>query len=273
MPPAATASTPSASFSSSFSSVRTAIWSSSKPTLPSRCSAMRAEPVAGDGDRLPALDLGGGALGVAEVGEEEAHAGAADTGAVGAGEAGQVLDVGQVGDQQPVQLALGEQGLEAVAAAAHQAVVGAELAGQQLQRLAVAVGALAADLRQHQAVEDRVAAPLVAVLDVGEVDLDRGQAGDVERVGDRAAVVSPGAGVDDRRVGEVGQAVQVLDELALVVGLEEDRFEPELVRPVGDPLLQLAQREAAVDLRVATVEDVEVDAVEDGDAVAGGGHP
>ena len=45
------------------------------------------------------------------------------------------------------------------------------------------------------------------------------------------------------------------------------------MRPAADPLLQLAQREAAVDLRVAAVEDVEVDAVQDGDAVAGGGHP
>ena len=79
------------------------------------------QPVAAERHRLPALDLGGGALGVAEVGEEEADAGPADAGAVGAGEAGQVADVGQVGDQHPVELALGQQRLEAVAAAAHQA--------------------------------------------------------------------------------------------------------------------------------------------------------
>ncbi len=97
------------SFSSSRSSVRTDIWSSSKPTLPSRRSAMPASQSPLDGDRLPALDLGGGALGVAEVGEEEAHAGPADAGAVGAGEAGQVADVDQVGDQHPVELALGQE--------------------------------------------------------------------------------------------------------------------------------------------------------------------
>ena len=39
-PPAATGSTPSASFSFSFSSIRTAIWSSSKPTRPSSRSAI-----------------------------------------------------------------------------------------------------------------------------------------------------------------------------------------------------------------------------------------
>ena len=80
----------------------------------------RRQPVALDRDRLPALDLGGGALGVAEVGEEESHPGAADAGAVGAGEAGQVADVGQVGDQHPVELALRQRGLEPVAAAPHQ---------------------------------------------------------------------------------------------------------------------------------------------------------
>jgi hypothetical protein len=78
------------------------------------------QPVALDRDRLPALDLGGGALGVAEVGEEDAGVGAADTGPVGAGEAGQVTDVGEVGDQRPVELALGEERLQPVAAAAHQ---------------------------------------------------------------------------------------------------------------------------------------------------------
>src|SRR4051812_31639463 len=92
-----------------------------------------------------------------------------------------------------------------------------ELGGDSLERLAVAIRALARDLGEDEAVEDRHPAPVVARLDVGEVDLDRGQGGDVEGVGDRAAVVGPGPGVDDDGVGEVGQAVQELDELALGV--------------------------------------------------------
>ncbi len=72
------------------------------------------------------------------------------------------------------------------------------------------------------------------------MDLDRRQPRDIERVGDRAAVVGPGSGVDQGGVGDVGKPVQVLDELTLVVGLEEDRFQPPLPCPVGDPLLQLA---------------------------------
>ncbi len=80
-----------------------------------------AEPIAGQGHAVPLGDLGGGALGVAEVGEEDPHAGAADRRSVGAGEAGQVTDVDQVGDQHLVELAVAEGGLEAIAAAAHQA--------------------------------------------------------------------------------------------------------------------------------------------------------
>src|SRR5262249_12115781 len=118
---------------------------------------------------------------------------------------------------------------------------GVQLARQQLERLAVAVGALAEDLGQDETVEDRELAPLVAPLDVGEVDLDRGHAGDVEGIGDRPAVVGPGAGIDDGRVGELGHAVQVFAVLALGVGLEEDRFEAELARPGGDLRLQLEQ--------------------------------
>src|SRR3954447_13491821 len=80
----------------------------------------RGQPVAADRDRLPALDLGFGALGVAEVGEEEAHAGPADAGSIGPGEPRQVAHVGQVGDQHAVELALTQQDLEALAAPAHQ---------------------------------------------------------------------------------------------------------------------------------------------------------
>ena len=196
---------------------------------------------------------------------------AADAGAVGAAEAGQVADVDELGDQDQVELALGDQRRRGDRRAPrHQPRRPRARRRAASQRVAVAVGALARDLREDEAVEDRDPAPVVARLDVGEVDLDRRQAGDVEGVGDRAAVVGPGAGVDDDGVGEVGQPVQVLDELALGVGLEEDRLEAELAGEAADPPLQLVEREAAVDRGVAALEDVEVDAVQDGDAVVGG---
>jgi hypothetical protein len=103
------------------------------------------------------------------------------------------------------------------------------------------------------------------------VDLDRGQPDDVERVGDRAAVVGPGPGVDQDAVGEVARPVQVIDELALVVGLEEERFEARLVCPALDLVFELRQRVAAVEGGVAALEDVEVDPMQDGNPIAGGG--
>src|SRR5207244_13015893 len=67
--------------------------------------------------------------------------------------------------------------------------------------------------------------------------------------------------------GDLGEAVQVLDVLALVVGLEERRLEPELARPALDPDLELGEAEAPVVLGRAAVQRVEVDPVHDLDPV------
>ncbi len=81
-----------------------------------------AEQVAPRADDLEAvrLDLRGGLLDVAEVGQEEALVGADQGGAVGPAEAGQPADVDEVGDQQRGQLTLAQPVDDAVAArAAH----------------------------------------------------------------------------------------------------------------------------------------------------------
>ena len=78
------------------------------------------------------------------------------------------------------------------------------------------------------------------LLHVGQVDLERGQAGDLQRVADRPRVVGPRAGVQEDRVGVRAQRVQVLDELALVVGVEEARGQAQRARVVLDPLLELS---------------------------------
>src|SRR5918911_560855 len=96
------------------------------------------------------------------------------------------------------------------------------------ERLTVSVHALPHDGREAQLPHDRHATELLAMLDVGEVDLDRRKPRDLERVADRPGVVRPRPGVQDDAVGEVLQAVQVLDELLLRVRLEEARREPEL---------------------------------------------
>ena len=63
--------------------------------------------------------------------------------------------------------------------------------------------------------------------------------------------------------------VQVLDERALEVRLEEPRLEAQLVREAADLLLQAVQRQLAVVRRIAAPELVEVHAVKHLDAVAG----
>src|SRR4029079_5691693 len=67
--------------------------------------------------------------------------------------------------------------------------------------LAVAVGPLADHALGHDVGEHRVPPPLLTLLDVRQVDLDDGNAEDLERVPDRVAVVAPRAGIDDHAAG------------------------------------------------------------------------
>ena len=139
---------------------------------------------------------------------------------------------------------------------------------RRTRAVAVAVDALALDGRDAEVADDRHAAELLARVHVGEVDLDGGQRGDLQRVADRPRVVRPRARVDDDAVGEALDAVQVLDELALVVGLKEPRLQIELAREGADLLLELIEGQRAVVRGRAPPEHVEVDAVQDVDAVA-----
>ena len=62
--------------------------------------------------------------------------------------------------------------------------------------------------------------------------------------------------------------MQVLDELALVVGVEEPRRQAEVSRLLGDAQLELGQGEAAVEGRIASPELIEIYPVHDFDSVA-----
>ena len=121
------------------------------------------------------------------------------------------------------------------------------------------------------AVQHRVPTELLALLDVGEMDLGDGSAHHLERVPDRVAVVRPGAGVDDHRAGALhGQAVQLLDHLALEVRLEGPDLEAAPLGVTRDRALELDQRLRPVLRRVTPPEHVEVDAVQHPQDVA---HP
>ena len=75
------------------------------------------------------------------------------------------------------------------------------------------------------------------------MDLDGRQAGQLERVPDRVGVVRPRARVEDDPVGQVVEPVQMLDELALVVGEEEPGLQAEFGGRLGDLQLELGQGE------------------------------
>src|SRR6185312_17213656 len=79
--------------------------------------------------------------------------------------------------------------------------------------------------------------------------------------------MGPCTRVEDDPVGESLEAVQVLDELAFVVGLKEPRLERQLRPHLRHLSLEVSEGDAAVVRRIATSELVEVDAVHDLDAV------
>src|SRR5581483_5022638 len=100
------------------------------------------------------------------------------------------------------------------------------------------------------------------------MDLHGRQSGHLERVVDGVGVVGPGPGVEDDAVRQPFQAVEMLDEVALVVGLEEARDQPGLGPDFGDVALELLVVHRAVVLGVTASELVEVDAVHHLDPVA-----
>src|SRR6478609_4781990 len=129
-------------------------------------------------------------------------------------------------------------------------------------RLGVALHPVADDVVVAHVGEVAVVAELLAGVDVADVHLDAGHPAGRERVaqGDRGVGVA--RGVDDE-AGDAGTALlHPVDEGALVVAL------PEVEQQTGSPggleaeRLDVGEGRAAVDLRLALAEEVEVGAVE-----------
>ena len=132
---------------------------------------------------------------------------------------------------------------------------------QELECLAVAVEPLPLDAPDAQLPDHGMAAPLLALVDRRQVNLDRRDGRELERVADRVGVVRPRTRVEQQAVGPLGGDVQALAELALVVCLPEGGVELQLARELLDPHLELGEREVAVVLGVAASDLVEVHAV------------
>ena len=114
-------------------------------------------------------------------------------------------------------------------------------------------------------VEHRLAAPLLARVDIREVHFDERHGERLECVVDRPRVVRPGARVDDQAVGRAERLVKEADVLAFVVRLPAANLEVELARPRVDLGFEILDRLVAVGRLVTATEQVEVDTVEDVD--------
>ena len=135
---------------------------------------------------------------------------------------------------------------------------------QQLQRVGVALEAFAGD--GGEAGQARVAhlAEVLAGLDGTDMDLDGRDGDGLEGVQDRHARVRVGGRVDDDAVDLAVGLLDLVDDTALVVGLED----LDLVEALGGAgfLADLDQAVivvVAVDARLANAEHVEVGAVDD----------
>lgn len=135
---------------------------------------------------------------------------------------------------------------------------------QQLQRVSVALEALAGDGGEAGQAGVAHLAEVLARLDGADVDLNGGDGDGFEGVENRHARVRVGRGVDDDAVDLAVGLLDLVDDAALVVGLED----LDLVKTLcGACLLagldQAVVVVAAVDTRLANAEHVEVGSVDD----------
>src|SRR5438105_2039122 len=111
---------------------------------------------------------------------------------------------------------------------------------------------------------------LTAGEEVREVHLDDGHVERAEAVVEGDRVMRQCGRVDDHADRVRALFVEAVDQLALVVGLEEADGPAVLLGLGVDHGLDVGQRLAAVDLRLAAAEDVQVGAVGDHEAMLGG---
>ena len=103
-----------------------------------------------------------------------------------------------------------------------------------------------------------------ARVDVGEMHFDdRQRRNRAHRVVDGDRGVGVGAGIDDDAGGLLAGFLDPVDEIALVVGLAEIDLQPEPRAGLLAVGLDVGQRLAAIDARLALAEHIEVGTVQD----------
>src|SRR3984893_998936 len=155
---------------------------------------------------------------------------------------------------------------------------GVDQPGQPLDRERVAGDAETAQARLGYRRNVGMMAEALAREDVADVDLDDRHFDRGDRVANGDRGVGIGTGIDDDAGGLAGAGlVDQVDDLAFVVRRTEFELEPMAGGGVAAELLHVRERRAAIGLRLARAEEIEVRAVEDVDgfrherAVAGAG--
>ena len=134
---------------------------------------------------------------------------------------------------------------------------------------AVAVRPEPRDDPERDARDQAPVAEGLAAVDVGEMHLHHRPADGRQRVPQGDAGVGERGGVDQDPMGPVGTLLDPIDERPLVVGLEAGEFHRgarESGGLGGQAAVDLLERGAPVDLRLAAAEEVQVRAVEHEDA-------
>jgi len=135
---------------------------------------------------------------------------------------------------------------------------------QQLQRVGISLQALAGDGGEAGQTGVAHLAEVLAGLDGADVDLDGGDGDGLEGVQDRHAGVRVGRRIDDDAVDLAVGLLDLVDDAALVVGLEDlDLVEALRGTCLLADLYQAVVVVAAVDAWLANAEHVEVGAVND----------
>jgi hypothetical protein len=102
----------------------------------------------------------------------------------------------------------------------------------------------------------------LAGLHVGHVQFHHRDGQHRQCIADGVAVVGPGTGVDEHSIGALQLGpVDTLAHRALIVGLEAFQLRAQFLAERLEPLVDLGQRDRAVEGRLALAEHVEIDAM------------
>ena len=144
--------------------------------------------------------------------------------------------------------------------------MGCEPADRGREAEPIAFGAESRDDADREVREVRMAPERLARVNVRKMHLDERNRDRRESIAKRDARVRQRAGIDHDECGTVAAGrVQAIDQRAFGVRLERDEIMARSLRDRGKIGVDLGQCRAAVNLRLAAAEQVEVRSVEDED--------